>query len=73
MQRALQPRKLELGKTAGVSSPTLANKDIRMSAIMDIQPAHWTEGELQDLKADYPDVHGAYDTNPSKYNPRPGV
>lgn len=44
-----------------------------MSAIMDIQPAHWTEEELQDLKADYPDVHGAYDTNPSKYNPRPGL
>ncbi|KAL3154606.1 hypothetical protein ABBQ32_014056 [Trebouxia sp. C0010 RCD-2024] len=40
---------------------------------MDVHPAQWTEGELQDLKADYPDVHGAYDTHPSKYNPRPGT
>ena len=40
--------------------------------MMQTQPAQWTDGELQGLQADYPDVHGAYDTNPSKYNPRPG-
>ncbi|KAL3139523.1 hypothetical protein ABBQ38_003846 [Trebouxia sp. C0009 RCD-2024] len=38
---------------------------------MDVHPAQWTDAELQDLRADYPDVHGPYDTTPSKYNPRP--
>lgn len=52
--------------------PEVARTDYTAPAIMDVHPAQWTEGELQDLKADYPDVHGAYDTHPSKYNPRPG-
>ena len=36
-------------------------------------PAQWDESELQGLEADYPDMLEVYDTNPSKYNPRPGT
>ena len=38
-----------------------------------IMPAQWDESELQGLDADYPDMLEVYDTNPSKYNPRPGT
>ncbi len=35
--------------------------------------AHWDDEELQGLQADFPDMLGVYDSNASKYNPRPGV
>ena len=35
--------------------------------------AHWYDEELQGLQADFPDMLGVYDSNTSKYNPRPGL
>ncbi|KAA6421379.1 MAG: hypothetical protein FRX49_08656 [Trebouxia sp. A1-2] len=35
--------------------------------------AHWYDEELQGLQADFPDMLGVYDSNTSKYNPRPGT
>ena len=35
--------------------------------------AHWDDEELSGLQADFPDMLGVYDSNASKYNPRPGV
>ncbi len=35
--------------------------------------AHWDDEELKGLQADFPDMLGVYDSNASKYNPRPGV
>lgn len=36
-------------------------------------PAQWGDEELQGLQAEYPDMLSVYDSNASKYNPRPGA
>ncbi len=38
-----------------------------------VMAAHWDDEELKGLQADFPDMLGVYDSNASKYNPRPGV
>lgn len=40
---------------------------------VDFVPAQWDDEELQGLQADYPDMLGVYDSNASRYNPRPGA
>lgn len=43
------------------------------SIITDAPPTTWSEDEITQLKADYPELQGSLGDAVTKYNPTPGI